>query len=71
MLGTFHAAGEGVKQDFSEAYVWFWIAVASGEEQVAKVRDSTVRTLSPQALEKAQDRARQRYAEIQARVEKH
>lgn len=35
-LGNIYANGEGVRQDFIQAYMWFYIAKNSGYDQAEK-----------------------------------
>jgi hypothetical protein len=73
-LAFCYALGNGVPEDISEAYVWANLAVANKpmyEEKSSflEIRDYCAEGLSPQALERAQERARKLHEEIQARME--
>jgi len=67
MLAARYEAGDGVAQSTSGAYGWYDRAAASGlsEAQLAKAR--LARTLAPQALSEAEDRA----AGLAVRVPQH
>ena len=66
-LGHSYALGNGVPQNYAEAYVWLSLATANGLA-CTSIRDAMARQLSPQALERAQERARKLHEEIQARM---
>lgn len=73
-LAYCYALGDGVPEDASEAYVWASLAVANKpmyeeESSFLKLRNLNAERLSPQALERAQERARKLHEEIQARME--
>jgi hypothetical protein len=63
-LGHLYAEGEGVPQDYVEAYFWFDIA-ASGKvpdlrrNEMVKSRDGSASRLTPSVLLRTQERARQ------------
>jgi localization factor PodJL len=49
-LGVIYSRGIGVSVDRREAYKWFAIAAASGDEDAAAQRDQVAATLDPNAL---------------------
>jgi TPR repeat protein len=57
-LGVCYFNGQGVLQDFVEAYQWYSVAAAHGEgSKAAKYRDDAGRYLTPSQLAKAQAEA--------------
>ena len=66
-LGAVYHDGEGVPQNYSEAYVWFSLAAASGVKGSTHNRDVAAKKLSPEALATAQQRAAKLFKEIEAR----
>ena len=56
-LGVMYSVGEGVPQDFAEAYVWFSVAAAGGDAEAAKFRDKAAGELTPEKLSQGQKRA--------------
>ena len=69
--------GEGVPQDYAQAYFWFYLAwfrlgaslppSGSLTEQLAKLRDETASHLSPADLSREQERARKWFEAHQAK----
>jgi TPR repeat protein len=59
--------GQGVPQDYAEAYVWYSLAVASGEAAIDFLRDKAAEQLEPAELDAAQKRAAKLFEEIQQR----
>ena len=62
-LGYLYDKGQGVPQDYAEAYFWSDVAAAgkldaSDAEQVAKFRDEAASHLTPADLSREQERAR-------------
>jgi len=51
--------GQGVPQDYSQAYMWTNLAAAQGLEQSIKMRDSLVKKLTPSQIEEGQRLARE------------
>ena len=70
LLAGCYALGRGVHENFEEAYVWSSIAAVAGHKNSPKFRDMVATKLSPQAIERAQARARKMAAEILARKQK-
>ncbi len=58
ILGVIYENGEGVPQDYAECYAWMSIIVASGYEYAKDRRDECASKLSPEALSKAQEKAK-------------
>ena len=59
--------GRGVPQNNSDAYVWFSLAAASGNEGGTHNRDLAAEKLTPEALATAQQRAAKLFDEIEVR----
>ena len=68
-LALMHGQGKGVPQNFAEAYTWCNIAAAFGSENGPACRDLFAPRLSAEAIEKAQQRATERFEEIRSRTE--
>jgi hypothetical protein len=60
MYGT----GRGVPQDYIQAYAWYNVAAASGEDTARKNRDAVAGRMSPSQLEQAQKLSSRLFAEI-------
>ncbi len=63
MLGNAYEVGQGVPQDYAEAYFWFDLAASGAiegtkQEDVAKDRDDVASHLTPAELSRVQERAR-------------
>ena len=59
--------GQGVPQDYKQAFVWISVAAASdGKAETMKERDSAAEKLTPKALEEAQQMATALFAKIEA-----
>ena len=69
-LGFMYAKGQGVPQNFTEAYVWFSVAAASGDSGAVQDRDLLSKKPSAEALLAAQQRATKLFEEIEARKAK-
>lgn len=67
-LGAMYSAGDGVAQDFREAYIWFALAAADGYGSAVAARDAAGGKLPAAELQKAQEEAKQRQAEIDRRA---
>ena len=67
-LGLAYAKGQGVPQNYEQAYIWLSLSAAQSpaSEDAAKFRDMMAKTLSPERLNTAQQRA----AEVQRIVKK-
>jgi uncharacterized protein len=57
-LGYMYDNGQGIPQDNAEAYALFSIAAAAGNKHAVKGRDIVAKKLTPEALQKAQARAK-------------
>ena len=53
--------GEGVMCDYTEAYVWCYLASLDGDEEHKKTRDLIVKELSIDELEQGKKRAEELY----------
>jgi localization factor PodJL len=53
-LGVIYARGLGVGLDLAEAFKWFSIAAAQGDNDAATRRDDLAKAMTPEQLEKAQ-----------------
>ena len=56
-LATFYAAGQGVPQDYIEAYKWFTLSAGQGNTQAATVRDATAQFMTPEQIAEGKRRA--------------
>lgn len=56
-LGVMHAQGDGIVQNLVEAYIWFNLAAAQHMDGAPEARDMVARSLTPDALMKAQERS--------------
>jgi len=63
-LGGMYNEGKGVPENFAEAYVWFSLAAIVGSDEAIKMRDLTARKLSPDVLDRSQQRAAKLFEEI-------
>lgn len=59
-LGARHLAGDGVEQSNLEAYIWFSLAAAQGDRKAGKNRDSVGGSLTPEELDEARRRLREK-----------
>jgi len=64
-LGSQYATGKGVTQNYVEAYVWFSLAAASGDEKAQEERDIYAQKLSHEEIMEAQRRAAQLFETTQ------
>lgn len=46
-LGLMYKKGQGIPQDYKEAYVWFNLGAAQGQEEAKKDRDIMAKKLDP------------------------
>ena len=51
--------GQGVPQDYTQAYMWINLAAAQGFEEAVKTRDNLVKKLTPSQIEEGQRLARE------------
>ena len=58
-LGESYALGEGVRQDFVQAYLWFSLAAVHGEPAILKFRDMVARKMTPAQIAEAEKLARE------------
>jgi S1-C subfamily serine protease len=56
-LGEVYSRGNIVAWDFVEAYKWYVLAAAQGDEEAVKQRDELAQKMSPQGISDAQQRA--------------
>lgn len=63
-LGALYADGAGVPQNDSEAYVWWAVAAANGDEHAAESLERMARRLPPVIYHQAQIRVRRLIANI-------
>ena len=60
MLGSMYFLGRGVPKDYVSAHMWYNLsAAANGNEEVAKLRDTTARLMTPSQVAEAQKLARE------------
>lgn len=64
-LGGMYAKGEGVLEDYVQAYTWFILAAAQGEERAFKLKDELRLAMTSEQVAEAQKLA----AELQERIE--
>jgi localization factor PodJL len=64
-LGVLCARGLGTDKSYAEAYKWFALAAAQGDEEAAKKRDEVAAALDASALAAAQQAAKSFVAEPQ------
>ena len=64
MLGSIHAEGLGVQQDYVEAYKWLTLSLEESTDkqnpffkQAADLRDSIAKNMNPQQIAEARRRA--------------
>jgi TPR repeat protein len=62
-LGVMYRRGQGVQQDYSQAYMWINLAATQGLEKSIKVQDALVKKLTPSQIEEGQRLAREWIAE--------
>lgn len=70
VLGWMYSSGQGAPQDLKQAYVWYSLATAMGEDpdrRAKEVLESAARLLEPQTLEQAHEEVRLLFGDIQAR----
>jgi TPR repeat protein len=53
-LGVMYNNGQGVVQDYKEAYAWLSVSAANGAAHAVKNRDIAAKKLTPAQLEKGQ-----------------
>ena len=71
-LGNMYANGQGVPQDFSEAYVWYSLSAANnGPEKATTFRDLNRENLTPDQVAAAQKRAKELFEEIEKKKGSH
>lgn len=58
-LAMIYATGEGVLQDYIQAYLWFNLASAHGEPDGARERDRLATVMTPDQIAEAQRRGRE------------
>ena len=58
-LGVMYRKGQGVQQDYSQAYMWINLAATQGLEKSIKLRDALVKKLTPSQIEEGQKLARE------------
>ena len=58
-LGILYAMGDGVQEDYIEAYKWGNLGGANGNENGAKLRDLLEKKMTIKQVEEAQDRSRE------------
>lgn len=58
MLGVLYNQGEGVAQDYVEAYKWLVLAIANGGDDAVELRDLLRKKMTPSQIKKAQTLAK-------------
>ena len=64
-LGLSYAKGEGVPQDYVEAYTWFAVAAAHGHPKATKYRNLVAKNLTLERLNQAQQRGTELFEKIE------
>ncbi|PWC10024.1 hypothetical protein B4923_17985 [Brenneria roseae subsp. americana] len=59
--------GRGVPQDYQQAYAWYAVAAANGDNNAPKNRENVARRLTPLALTEAQTFARNYFARFSSK----
>ena len=57
ILGVMYDKGQGVPQDYVQAYMWLTLAAAQGVKQAPEARDRLARQMSSAQIEEAQQLA--------------
>ena len=65
-LGLSYNKGQGVKQDYAQAYIWFFVAAANNYASALQLRDEVAQKLPPQTLAEAQQLAAQYFEKYPA-----
>jgi TPR repeat protein len=52
-LGIMYDKGNGVPRDYAAAYMWYTLAIARGDEQAQKARDSLAKRMTHGQIEEA------------------
>ena len=58
-LGVMYKKGQGVPQDYAQAYMWVNLAAAQGVEDAVRMRDNLVKKLTASQIEEGQRLARE------------
>ena len=58
-LGLMYDYGDGVIEDDVEAYAWFNVAAAKGQNKAAELRDKIKKTMTPEQIAEGQKRSRE------------
>ncbi len=58
-LGTLYEKGNGVPQDFVQAYMWYTLGEANGGKKAAEFRDALAKQMPPAQIAEAQKLARE------------
>jgi hypothetical protein len=66
-LGDMYYLGQGVPQDYKQAYIWSSLAAVHGNKDAIKARNIIESELTPASLEKAQQEA----AALMQKIEKN
>jgi TPR repeat protein len=53
-LGLLYARGQGVPQDDVQAYMWFELSAAQGDQAAVSNRDATAQRMTPEQIAEAQ-----------------
>lgn len=57
-LGVMYFLGQGVSQDYVQAYAWMHLSAGQGHSNAYRVRERIAAKLSPEQIEEAEDFAR-------------
>ena len=64
LLGASYHSGEGAPQNFEQAYIWYSLAAANGDEEAAALREVVAKQLDKQALSRVQKESLALYDQI-------
>ena len=63
-LGLIHTKGQGMPQDYVKAYAWYTVAEASGSKEGQDNRNTLVKQMTPEQVEKGQQLAKKLWAQL-------
>ena len=63
-LGFMYSKGQGVTQNYPQAYAWYTVAASQGSEVAIKSRDIIIKEMSPGQLSEAQELTKQIFNKI-------
>jgi TPR repeat protein len=69
-LGIAYALGMELPKDISEAFVWFWVSAAGGDDAAPKLLQEVADEMPTESLEQALSRAKVELNRIQAKAQR-